>query len=329
MLKTTGDVIKDFVLFAQAQYDCLDYDPFHPVMHRLENDMPRWKAMWASTFYMAFYNPASAIIALEWSELTPTSVELPEWAGQLPIGLQRRNLRGGLVVDYFQRWSEQLKRYDSLEQFLTKDFQGEPKADWYHLQDTLCEVWGNGRWSAYTLGELYQKVNNLPVWPDCIGNEGSSGPRAGIQCVMGEVEESGKAAVPLLDAKADTLFEMVRPIIKTSIPYLPDNHLDYAMLESELCDFQSLQKGRYYIGRDVDRMQDRIQRTIDTLIELGLLRDMIPLLDRVWGARYESFDKKFLGESNDWQGMSKEAKQFYRDHGFIACHKDIREYLGL
>lgn len=317
-------LLRDLLTFSRRQYESLDYDPFHPMMFHLERGLPTEEALWFSTLYMAFYNIGSAYAAFK---LAPSwSRELPDWAGRiLPVGVQRRNLRGGLVMRHLADVQARARSAGSLHAVLTGGFVGDPSADWKTLQQTLLSFWGNGRWAAYTTGELYQKVNQLPVLPTDIMNDGSSGPRAGLSRLYGCPTNNTAANLELLDALAAKLFAKMRKELNTRIFYLPDDHYDYGMLESQLCDFNSLCKGRYYVGRDIDRDQERImkverlRRVVDKLHKVSLTP--------VWEAREAVFDRRYLGEFNQWLGRTAYALKFYQQTGVVEDHMTIREHV--
>lgn len=306
-------LFEDFVHFSQRQYDCLDYDPFHPMLAHMSKGLPLENALWLSTLYMAFYNIGSAWVAFKNSD---PCRPLPDWALKLPIGVQRRNLRGGLVGKHLEDFSRQAAPIGGLHSFLTLGFERLLTRNWGHLQERLNGVWGNGRWGCYTLGELYQKVNRLPATPTDIMNDGSSGPRSGLAYLLGIDRD---LPVADLDKHAEQLFKKVRPLIKTRIWYLPEGWYDYGMLESQLCDFNSLRKGNYYIGRDIDRDQERIRDTETALKRLG---QPTKLLDEVWSVREAVFDKRYLGEFNGWRGRTEYANTHYQRTGKIVDHAD-------
>jgi len=310
----------DFVHFSQRQYDSLDYDPFHPMLIELQKGMDPEEALWHSTLYMAYYNVGSFQVAFE--EAPPVGRPFPEWLARLPVGVQRRNLRGGKVLDHLDSYVRLADEHGSQWAYLTAGFTGDPKADWPKLQENVGKSWGNGRWSIFTTSELYQKVNKIPVFPCNLMNEGSSGPRAGLKILFGP---ESTTTVGELDRLTDLLFDDVRKKLTTKIPYLPYNHYDYAMLESQLCDFQSMYKGRYYVGRDIDRDQERLRGTAATLKRMGRRTDY---LDRVWEARSAVFDHRYLGEHNNWRGREDYALTHYRRYGEVADHKTILETKG-
>jgi len=321
-----SDIYDEFVEFSNLQYATLDYDPFHPMLVKLQENLEEEESLWMSTLYMAFYNIGSCYFAFLRNP-KPLS-ELDDVLGKLPIGLQRRNLRGGEVIKYFHRFRKKVKPYGSIKNFLTHNFTGSKEKDWFILLKNLNSVWGNGRWASFTLGEIFQKVNKLPVLPTDIMNENSSGPRTGLELLMGKAKgKTKKEKLADLKAKADALFRMVRPRIKTNIFYLPKNHYDYGMMESQLCDFNSMTKGLYYTGRDIDRDLERIIRTLRVAADVGI--DIRPA-KRLWEIRREVFPSELLGELHGWYKRHTYAKKFYKNFGIIAkSHKEIRDYLGI
>lgn len=324
------DMLRDFLAFSQRQYDCLGSDPPHIGAIGLQDGRNRSGegSLWLSTLCMAYYNTASAWVAFNH---VPTVACLPDWCARLPIAKQRRNLLGGRLLKHISDFAEQVGYYGSIWDFLTHGFTGDPEGDWYVLQDTVRSVWGNGRWSSYTQTEMYQKANDLPVFPTCIDNDGSSGPRTGIQMVMGDVDSrediSKKEKLDILDDYADTLYGIVEEELNSYVPYLwYEGYMDYAMMESDLCNFQSLVKGQYYVGKGIDLQLGRALKTERVAEELGI---DVQCMDDIWDLREEWFDPEYLGELQGWDGTPAYAKQYYRDHGVIASHYEIRQCLGI
>lgn len=310
-------LFEDFIHFSQRQYDCLDYDPFHGLLVHLQQGLDPEEALWHSILYMAFYNIGSSYVAFEEA---PSPSQLEQIPAKLPVGVQRRNLRGGKVLPHLVSVAAKRQEYGSLYSLLTADFSGDQKQDWFQLQRNLMLLWGNGRWSVYTTAELLQKVNHLPVTPCDLMNDGSSGPRAGLQKLYQHEFPKTREAVLELDKLGDSIFALAKKRLRTNIPYLPKRHYDHAMLESQLCDFNSMLKGMYYVGRDIDRDQERIRKA-----ELVVNRR----LDDVWEARAAVFDHRYLGELNGWFGRTDFAKQHYLRTGEIADHQTIREQRGV
>jgi len=313
---------QDFIYFSQRQYDCLDYDPFHPMLYHMQKRLGVEEALWMSTLFMAWYNIGSFYIAFRNCDVLKLP---PGWTASLPIGTQRRNLRGGKVLDHLKDFIKQAQKAGSIHKLLTKGFGNNPTENWRKLNATVDSIWGNGRWSTYTTCEVYQKVNKLDVLPSDIMNEGSTGPRTGLCFMHGVQPPSGTKVVPLLDQLAQRFHEQAQAHIKTRIPYLPEGWYDLGMVESQLCDFNSLRKGRYYIGRDIDRDQDRLRATEKTM---NAMQRNVCLLNDVWVARAVVFPKSYLGEYQGWPGRTEYAKTYYLRTGKVASHAEIKKALG-
>lgn len=290
----------DFFEFAQRQLRSMDYDPFHPVLLSVLQDADREQRAWACLLYMGFYSMGSFYTVYHHF---PEPAPLPAWVDELHIGRQRRNLRATSIRRHMADVLERALYHGGVLPWLTHGFVGSPRADWYTLKATLSAVWGNGRWSAYTTAELLQKVGGLGVLPDDIGNDNSSGPRNGLTLLTGPAHPSRPVAD--LDHRAERLFHMARGVLHTdAIPHVKG--LDYAMLESCLCDFYGLNRGSYYVGRDIDRMLGRMKKVEG--------HPKAPPFDALYTARASSFAPCYLGERHGWGGIRKERLTHYREH---------------
>ena len=83
-----------------------------------------------------------------------------------------------------------------------------------------------------------------------------------------------------------------------------------ATVETTLCDFHSLVKGRYYPGLDIDVM-------LEQLLGAGLSEEMLGVALR---ARRLSLPGEYLGELEGfrWRGPDRARKQVYRRTGEIV-----------
>ena len=298
-----------FTAFAKRQLETRDYDPFHPMLWSLQRGMTKEEALWSSFIYMAFYSMGSSYCA--WSSFEPLQ-KLPAQADGWHIGLQRRNLRASSVVKHIEDMSQKARPYGSIEGWLTDGFGSDLKQNWKILIARLESVWGNGRWAAYTTAELFQKANNLNVEPACMGLDGATGPRKGLIKLTGL---PSSASLEELEAHGDALVEKLRELHPDpGIPWARHGY-DYAMVESTLCDFYGLTQGRYYVGRDIDRIAGRIVAQQDRTDV-----DMAP----VWGARAEMFPRYLLTEERKVTptGVDWARAKVFKDHGVIADYRD-------
>lgn len=294
--------VRDVAAFAGWQLASTDIDPVYPVLRELQREMSEDEALWFTFVYVAFYNLPSATIF--YPELLKSLYDIlpyvPRTLFSLPTGVERRGLRGGTnminhLTDLVNIWEA---NGQSLRTWLTRDFTDDPRANWTALQATLRDVLFNGRWAAYKTGEILKVVNGFPVEPTDMGMAFSSGPRWGLDLLYGELRGNTPAVLRELDDRADDLLRILRG----------DYGLNIAIeqLETVLCDFHSLHEGRYYVGHDIDQMQEQILAAGDN-----------DVLAALWDAREEALPQWTLGEVNGWQGVRKPLKTLYRETGML------------
>ena len=73
-------------------------------------------------------------------------------------------------------------------------------------------------------------------------------------------------------------------------------------METSLCDFNSLYKGRYYAGHDIDMQMERLAYCDASL----------------WEARASAIPQEYRGEVVGWFGVRKELMAKYRDESLIV-----------
>ena len=283
--KFKDEMFADFYYMVERCCASGDYDPFHPLLKEVEKDMDREEALWFSCLFIAHYNPGSAWVAFHDSSV----LQPKEW--DLPIETARRALFGGRLHRHLKDLCTKAKSAGGLYKFFTQGFGPSPKRNWSTLRANIGSVYGAGRWAEYTFAEVLQKVHNFRVTPTDMGNEGSSGPRNGLILLLGSAT----------DGDSNYLYSNVTSRVGVS-------WLDYAVLESLCCDFNSLNKGKYYIGRDIDRQQYRIRKAEDRSGQL---------LGPLWEARKRVFHHKYLGEVQGWEGIDKERCKHYIETGEV------------
>src|SRR5690606_13284180 len=73
--------------------------------------------------------------------------------------------------------------------------------EWPALNERITELRGNGRWAAYKLAEMLQKVAGAPTQATDAGHRYSSGPRKGLSRLYPDLPEGqGLADIAELDA---------------------------------------------------------------------------------------------------------------------------------
>lgn len=285
-------LLQDFFRFCVLQLESRDVDPVYPVLAQLEKTMEPEQALWHTLLYVGYYSLASATMAFSqvpFIDYLPTGVE------NLPTGVERRGFRDGSLRKHVVSLLLLRKQYGSLQAWLKRGFGADTHLNWHILQNNIRLAWGNGRWAGYKTAEILSTVQQYPVSPTDMGNAFSSGPRQGLALFYGEVMGNTHAAIRLLDEQGDHLLTLTR---KQGID------LDIAQLETMLCDFHALAEGRYYVGHDIDQMQEQ------------LIKSALPpsLQEPLWHARKMTLPHHYLGEFGGWNGVQKERKKWYQQH---------------
>lgn len=300
-----AQLVDDLARFARYQVATSDIDPVYPVLRALYGAHQDWSPetrLWHTLLYVAYYNLPSSYRAFA-RVATPENVHmLPVEILQLPTGVERRGLRGGFhMQEHLHSLAEYWRAYShSWESFLQSGFTPNRTENWTTLQKTLQRVKHNGRWAAYKTGELLQKVHNFPVEPTDMGMAFSTGPRWGLAQFYGPVAGNDREAIEYLDTQAEML----------NLYLMSEYGLDLGIeeLETVLCDFHSMMRGRYYVGKDIDEMQSQIfaQETLNMR------------LHALWRARAVALPERYLGERNGWSGVDRDRLTVYRRTGQIA-----------
>jgi Alpha-glutamyl/putrescinyl thymine pyrophosphorylase clade 2 len=259
-----------------------DLDPVYPVYRDLikrEGLSPDEAAMLV-LLHVAYYHSGSALVALQEFR----SGVLPPL--DLPCSTERRGHRDRAKLALHLR-SMLGATADGAHAWLT-----EPTT-WRGMQDRYLTLYGNGRWAAYKLGEMVQKILGHPVVIPDAGHPNSTGPRKGLADLFpGLPTDSGAISVAALDATTNTVAEFL-------------GETDIAQVETSLCDFHSLVKGGYYLGHDIDEMQAQ------------LLAVPCDLTWSVMSSRLATLPHAYLGELHGRLGVSTVRNSAFRTTGEI------------
>lgn len=292
-------VLADVAAFARVQLASRDIDPAYPVLASLELNLERSAAVWRTVLYCAYYDLASSEEAFL---AVPEPGPIPDSVARLPTGIERRGLRGGANLQrHIASVLALADHFGSIWQWLgygvEPDREGNVEA-WRRVQNNASLAWGNGRWATYKLAELLKSVHKWPLAAPDMGNEGSSGPVAGLRLLFpsGELDEVNTATLDL------AAFEVRHRLAA-------DYHLDlpWEQLETVLCDFHALADGRYYPGFDIDLMLAQANRP-------GV---PFAVVQRILAARSGAFDPRWLAERHGGSGVDPGRKRLYRDRGVI------------
>lgn len=281
----------DFVAFSRAQIESGDIDPTYPVLrerYQLDGLDPRSEeAIWRTFLYVAVYHLGSA--EQLW-ERFPLPGRIPEDT-VLPTGIERRGMRApGPLAEHVnaavrrgftgRRWSEMAGL-----------------AGWSAARDLMADLPRGGAWSGYKWADLVKHVHGAPIEAPDLGVGGGSetaGPIPGLVRLTGRPWKICAGDVGLQRAV----------LARGRVDGAPFAGLD--QLETCLCDFNSLVKGTYYTGNDID-------------VQLANVR-ALPSWETWREARRRSFPDWTLGEVHGWDGPRKALRTLYRDrHELVTC----------
>jgi hypothetical protein len=284
-----ADTRYDFIRFAQLQLSTRDIDPAYPVLKSAfdAEAIDTETRLWRLVLYLTYYNLTSAAEA--WTRTPQPSLE---GIDALPTGIERRGMRGNpeAVRKFIKSLLDKRRQCGSLEKWIERDFGMIPSRSWRRIRESMETCWGAGSWASYKWADLLKNVMQYPITADDIGLGGGSttaGPVPGLALLTGEPVEKCFKDVAL---QVKTYEEM-----RLHVPFE-----GLEEFETALCDFNSLSKGNYYVGHDIDQMAERL-----------------PEGSIFWAARRASLPNQCLGEIQGWSGVRKELKSLYLNNRVI------------
>lgn len=205
----------------------------------------------------------------------------------LKLAILRRNLYGGRILGHFA----DLYSKGSFSKWLDIE-----NATWKSLLRQLRQIDGNGSWAAYTTAETIITVCGLDICVDHSGFADNTGPKATLLNLGFEASEKG----------AEEFIAWVR----TQQP----EACEIFLLETVMCYWQNMCKGKFYPGRSIDRQQNQIEYARDKGHDVNAL----------WRARRTAFRIETLGEVQGWPGLDKERLKHYNRTGQILSPIEMR-----
>jgi hypothetical protein len=287
----------DYAYFHEAQTQSRDMDPAYPVLKWFADQLDQDKGLWLTFLFVGYYHMGSALKAFS---LYPTPTVPDQETLKLPIAQPRRAHRSTLkFAQHLDSLCSKIEKHGGLGAWLDSACASkDPVANWKTLNDELATVFGNGRWAAYKTAEILFKSHGFNLKVPDMGNANSSGPRKGLGLFF--------PGLPLGNSPAE-IARLDDLSIKV-VEYLQDKTSQVSMetAETSLCDFYAMTRGRYYVGIDIDEMQEQLLRVPSDLTEWA------------FKARYESLPHEYLGELNGWEGIDKARKSLYKNTREIA-----------
>lgn len=301
------------VRFGRHLIRSMDIDPVYPVLVKLHDQMDTEESYWHSLLYVGWYHlPVAHSAWLRWprprDKRMYTNRKWMEQASKWPTGIERRSNRGGKVFQHLEAFCKATDHV-SLEQWFRTGMVKAPTLakrhqNWRVLNERLQAIWGNGRWAAYKHCEILRRVHGLPVEAPDMGHRHSSGPREGLETLYGPLEGQGEAVIAVLDARGRDLQKRLKEA---------GLRADIEELETILCNWKSLLKGKYYVGHDIDEMQEQLVQAE----ERGILTPDFAM--DIWNARALALPAHYLGELGQpgWCGVQKSRQKRFLERKIV------------
>jgi len=287
----------DYAQFHEAQTQSRDMDPAYPVLKWFADSMDRDSGLWLTFLFVGYYQIGSALKAFS---LYPTPTVPDQDTLKFPIAQPRRSHRATLrFAQHLDSLCAKAHKHGGLGAWLdTAVTSQDPIENWKTLNNELATVFGNGRWAAYKTAEILMKSHGFNLEVPDMGNANSSGPRKGLGLFFpGLPQGNSPAEVARLDDLSAEVVEHLQGKV---------SQVSMETAETSLCDFYAMTKGRYYVGIDIDEMQEQLLRVPSDLTHLA------------FKARHDTLPHQYLGELNGWEGIDKNRKTIYRDTKQIA-----------
>lgn len=298
----------DFLRFARRQIDSTDIDPVYPVLLHAFKDLDYETKVWRLLLYVTWYHLGTAEEAwTRWPTpafIKPTN-DNTDWLVQATTGIERRGFRGNIAAMHFindtiaEAWGVHGDR--TLFRWLNATVMAYgthqyPDRAWDGIRIEFQRARGAGPWASYKWADLLKNVLGLPITASDIGvggNGKAAGPVVGLSLITG---------LPWQQCATNKAIQR-EFAYRCKAAYSEVGEADFAgleQMETALCDFNSLTKGSYYVGHDIDAMMTQ-------------LAPGSPL----WASRKAMIPAAYLGEVGGWHGVQKHRKRLYVTQGVI------------
>lgn len=297
--KSRPELFNDFCKYSNYSMDSWDIDPMYPVLktYFYEIDkLDRETALWRTLLYVTFYHIGSA-------ERVWTAFSKPEhlplgFVNQdaFPTGIERRRFRANtdLALKFVNDMMHAAK--GDLVAWVEDATNEGGETGW----QTVREKWSKsgvqqaGDWSSYKWADLLKNVHGYEITAPDVGTGGNRLMAGPIPAMVRLTNRSWNDCATDLTIQ-NNLYEAA---VDNGVRY---DGLD--QMETCLCDFNSLCRGSYYVGNDIDMQMEHFKH--------------LPQTHGLWQARLRVFKSKYLGELHGWWGVRKDLKSIYRDTGVI------------
>tara|TARA_Y100001963_G_scaffold20399_1_gene26048 strand:- start:735 stop:1637 length:903 start_codon:yes stop_codon:yes gene_type:complete len=279
---------EDFIKFGKLSLKIKDYDPGYPILKKYYElrKLNEKQKHWHTLLFMTFYRLSSAEeVFKKYPEQTKVS-----FSKAYPTSPDRRGLRG--KKEKQERFINQFNAYP-IQELVTKVASPYGKIGWAKFERIMQKnFWYVGTWTTYKWADILNNVYDFNIEAPYLSDGGGSvttGPIGGMISLLG---------VKPAEINDTLELNLYKEVINRGL-----NVPDYNTLETLLCDFKALTKGKYYLGHDIDSFLAEIQEIKDIKIRNLYLE-----------TRKQVFDYRFLGEINGWQGVRDNLKKQYKNN---------------
>ena len=281
-----------FCRFSTAHVLSKDIDPAYPMLKDVYEhlNLTLDERVWRTVLYTCFYSLGSAELAWDRYPTPPDRVE----PFCLPTGVERRGMRGqpDRVADHLNDVLTAAQAFGGVGRWAQEQACQRGTEGWDNTRQAFESLRHCGPWASYKWADLMKHTLGFDIEASDIG-VGGRGKKAGP--IPGMVWLTG------MDWK-----ECANDISsqKLLLKICRDKGVPFAgldQLETSLCDVNSMIKGRYYVGHDIDLMMTQLQTAT-------------PMF---WESRSRVFDPQWLGENGGWFGSRHELESLFKIRGEV------------
>jgi len=245
----------DLLTFAVIEVRMRDIEPWAEMIEHLHTSgrVSREEALWLVKLYNAYDSLGSAwAMFRKWPTIHEWALSADFFiAADFPCTQERRNLRGGKVLQHLSSYHQHIIGGDGSHYgWLSANLTGDQHADFANLTERMRRVWGVGRQTAFEWAEFAQKCVGLPVDAADAQLWESSGPRRSIERIYGLEDPTPRT---LEEAATDLRQRLANDGCYLSV-------VDF---ETVICDFNVMRDGRYYPGRHLAALREEIEEQPD------------------------------------------------------------------
>jgi len=190
--------------------------------------------------------------------------------------------------------------------------------DYEGLYEFLSSLYYFGRFSLFNYTQGLWELTNLGIEPTFFNLKEAKSCKDGLAYVVSKEKylSNSKEKIKVDYQELTTDFDNLYQDLKTRFPKIPVNIWN---IETALCAYKKLFRGKRYLGYYIDRQQEeiiRLQENVKQGVDWQLL----------WDFRKEFYDTNLIGELNGWKGVRKERFQLFEGARRFGNYKDFTKY---